>query len=158
VAIISLVLGALCLLFASETSVWPVRLAVLIGMLPGLVAIELLLRAVLSVFSPRREQLEPTAGAQFCCRYAALATTAVTRFAARIAQPFRHRFAPDLGVQLHAPRFLPVLALVAAVGWLLTGIHEIPLQGRGIYERFGKPVQVLALACTPVCRGHWAVY
>jgi regulator of protease activity HflC (stomatin/prohibitin superfamily) len=38
--------------------------------------------------------------------------------------------------------FVPVLALVAAVGWLLTGIHEIPLQGRGIYERFGKPVQV----------------
>ena len=59
-AIISLVLGALCLLFASEASVWPVRLAVLIGILPGLVAIELLLRAVLSVFSPQREQLEPT--------------------------------------------------------------------------------------------------
>ncbi len=59
VAIICLVLSALCLLFGSETSVWPVRLAVLIGLLPGLVAVELLLRAVLSLFSPRREQLEP---------------------------------------------------------------------------------------------------
>ncbi len=57
VAIISLVLGAFCLLFADETSVWPIRLAVLIGLLPGLVAAELLLRAVLSLFSPRRDRL-----------------------------------------------------------------------------------------------------
>ncbi|MCT6593185.1 SPFH domain-containing protein, partial [Pantoea dispersa] len=35
-----------------------------------------------------------------------------------------------------------VLAVVALSGWLLTGVHEIPLHGRGIYERFGKPVQV----------------
>lgn len=41
VAIVCLVLSALCLLFGSETSVWPVRLAVLIGVLPGLVAVEL---------------------------------------------------------------------------------------------------------------------
>src|SRR5471032_2737951 len=38
--------------------------------------------------------------------------------------------------------FFPVLAVVAIVGWSLTGIHEIALQGRGIYERFGKPVEV----------------
>nr|BFE92855.1 hypothetical protein GCM10020185_33910 [Pseudomonas brassicacearum subsp. brassicacearum] len=35
-----------------------------------------------------------------------------------------------------------MLALVSLVGWLLTGVHEVPLQGRGIYERFGKPVEV----------------
>ena len=38
--------------------------------------------------------------------------------------------------------FLPVLALVTALGWVLSGVHEIPMQGRGIYERFGKPVEV----------------
>ncbi len=38
--------------------------------------------------------------------------------------------------------FLPVLLVVLAVGWTLTGVHEVPLQGRGIYERFGKPVEV----------------
>ncbi len=32
--------------------------------------------------------------------------------------------------------------MVGIVGWVLTGVHEIPLQGRGIYERFGKPVKV----------------
>jgi regulator of protease activity HflC (stomatin/prohibitin superfamily) len=143
VAIISLVLGALCLLFASDASVWPVRLAVLIGILPGVVAIELLLRAVLSVFSPRREQLEPTL----------LARSFVADMLRWPPQPLlalQHELHNRFGIDLRQiwafsymrRAFLPVLALVAAVGWLLTGVHEIPLQGRGIYERFGKPVQV----------------
>ncbi|RVD77600.1 protease modulator HflK [Pseudomonas koreensis] len=143
VAIISLVLGALCLLFASDASVWPVRLAVLIGILPGLVAIELLLRAVLSIFSPYREQLEPTL----------LARSFVADMLRWPPQPLlalQHELHNRFGIDLRQiwafsymrRAFLPVLALVAAVGWLLTGIHEIPLQGRGIYERFGKPVQV----------------
>ncbi|WP_275044068.1 SPFH domain-containing protein, partial [Pseudomonas asplenii] len=38
--------------------------------------------------------------------------------------------------------FAPVLLVVLAVGWLLSGVSEVPLQGRGIYERFGKPVDV----------------
>jgi len=143
VAIISLVLGALCLLFASEASLWPVRLAVLIGILPGLVAIELLLRAVLSIFSPHRERLEPTL----------LARSFVADMLRWPPQPLlalQHELHNRFGIDLRQiwafsymrRAFLPVLALVAAVGWVLTGIHEIPLQGRGIYERFGKPVQV----------------
>ena len=143
VAIISLVLGALCLLFASDSSVWPVRVAVLIAILPGLVAIELLLRVVLSLFSPRREQLEPTL----------LARSFIADMLRWPPQPLlalQHELHNRFGIDLRQiwafsymrRAFLPVLALVALVGWLLTGIHEIPLQGRGIYERFGKPVEV----------------
>ncbi|WP_367375800.1 protease modulator HflK [Pseudomonas lini] len=143
VAIICLVLSALCLLFGSETSVWPVRLAVLIGLLPGLVAVELLLRAVLSLFSPRREQLEP----------ALLARSFVADMLRWPPQPLlalQHELHNRFGIDLRQiwaftymrRAFLPVLAVVAIVGWSLTGIHEISLQGRGIYERFGKPVEV----------------
>ncbi|MGX0893321.1 regulator of protease activity HflC (stomatin/prohibitin superfamily) [Pseudomonas sp. ADAK2 TE3594] len=143
VAIICLVLSALCLLFGSETSVWPVRLAVLIGLLPGLVAVELLLRAVLSLFSPRREQLEP----------ALLARSFVADMLRWPPQPLlalQHELHNRFGIDLRQiwaftymrRAFLPVLAVVVIVGWSLTGIHEIPLQGRGIYERFGKPVEV----------------
>ncbi|HWT70063.1 MAG TPA: protease modulator HflK [Pseudomonas sp.] len=143
VAIISLVLGALCLFFASESAVWPVRLAVLIGVLPGLVAAELLLRAVLSLFSPRREQVEPTL----------LARSFVADMLRWPPQPLlalqhelHNRFGIDLR-QIWAFTYmrrasLPVLTVVVVLGWTLTGIHEIPLQGRGIYERFGKPVMV----------------
>ncbi|SDN72364.1 Regulator of protease activity HflC, stomatin/prohibitin superfamily [Pseudomonas arsenicoxydans] len=143
VAIICLVLSALCLLFASEASVWPVRLAVLIGLLPGLVAVELLLRAVLSLFSPRRESLEP----------GLLARSFVADLLRWPPQPLlalQHELHNRFGIDLRQiwaftymrRAFLPVLAVVAMVGWSLTGIREIPLQGRGIYERFGKPVDV----------------
>lgn len=143
VAIICLVLSALCLLFSNETSVWPVRLAVLIGLLPGLVAVELLLRAVLSLFSPRREQLEP----------ALLARSFIADMLRWPPQPLlalQHEIHNRFGIDLRQiwaftymrRAFLPVLAVVTIVGWSLTGIHEIALQGRGIYERFGKPVEV----------------
>jgi len=143
VAIICLVLSALCLLFAGETSVWPLRLAVLIGLLPGLVAIELLLRAVLSLFSPRREQLEPTL----------LARSFVAEMLRWPPQPLlalQHELHNRFGIDLRQiwaftfmrRAFMPVVVFVSIVGWALTGIHEIPLQGRGIYERFGKPVEV----------------
>ncbi|EJN19231.1 membrane protease subunit, stomatin/prohibitin [Pseudomonas sp. GM78] len=143
VAIISLILGAFCLLFGNETSVWPVRLAVLIGLLPGFVAFELLLRAVLSLFSPRREQLEP----------ALLARSFVAdmlRWPPQPLQALQHELHNRFGIDLRQiwaftymrRAFFPVLVVVAIVGWSLTGVHEIPLQGRGIYERFGKPVMV----------------
>lgn len=143
VAIIGLVLGALCLLFASESAIWPVRLAVLIGILPGLVALELLLRVLLSLFSPRREQLEPVL----------LARSFVADLLRWPPQPLlalQHELHNRFGIDLRQiwafsymrRAFLPVLLLVATVGWLLTGLHEIPMQSRGIYERFGKPVQV----------------
>ncbi len=38
---------------------------------------------------------------------------------------------------------LPVLAGVLLTGWLMTGVREIAIDGRGVYERFGKPVAVL---------------
>ncbi|HCS46596.1 MAG TPA: hypothetical protein DIW52_27970 [Pseudomonas sp.] len=143
VAIICLVLSALCLLFASETSVWPVRLAVLIGLLPGLVAVEMLLRAVLSLFSPRQERLEP----------AMLARSFIADMLRWPPQPLlalQHELHNRFGIDLRQiwaftymrRAFLPVLAVVSIAGWSLTGIHEIPMQGRGIYERFGKPVEV----------------
>jgi regulator of protease activity HflC (stomatin/prohibitin superfamily) len=143
VAIICLVLSALCLLLGSETSVWPLRLAVLMGLLPGLVAAELLLRALLSLFSPQREQLEP----------ALLARSFVADMLRWPPQPLlalQHELHNRFGIDLRQiwaftymrRAFFPVLVVVAIVGWSLTGIHEIPLQGRGIYERFGKPVEV----------------
>lgn len=143
VEIICLVLGALCLLFSSEASVWPVRLAVLIGLLPGLVAAEFLLRALLSLFSPRRERLEPRLLAQ-----SFVADT--LRWPPQPLRAIQHELHNRFGIDLRQiwafsymrRAFLPVLLVVLVLGWLLTGIHEVPLQGRGIYERFGKPAEV----------------
>lgn len=143
VAIICLVVSAICLLFAGEASVWPLRLAVLIGLLPGLVALEFLLRAALSLFSPRQERLEPRLMAQSFI-------ADMLRWPPQPLLALQHELHNRFGIDLRQiwaftymrRAFLPVLVVVLAVGWLLTGVHEVALQGRGIYERFGKPVEV----------------
>lgn len=144
VAIGTLLVTAFCLFFSSVDRVWPARLSVLIGLLPGLVAVELLTRALLSVFSPRNERLEPRL----------IATSVVAgllRWPPRpllaLQNELHNRFGIDLR-QIWAftymrRAFLPVLVVIVGLGWLLSGVHEIPMQGRGIYERFGKPVEVL---------------
>ncbi|WP_297837957.1 protease modulator HflK [Pseudomonas sp.] len=143
VAIASLLLSALCLFFSTPDRLWPARLAVLVGLLPALVALELLLRALMSLFSPRNERIEPRL----------LASSFIAGLLRWPPQPLlalqnelHNRFGIDLR-QIWAftymrRAFLPVLAVVVGLGWVLSGVHEVPMQGRGIYERFGKPVQV----------------
>lgn len=139
-----LLIGALCLFFSSSERVWPARLAVLIGILPGVVALELLIRAALSVFSPRNERIEPRL----------MATSFVAGLLRWPPQPLvalQHELHNRFGIDLRQVwaftymrrAFLPVLAVIVALGWALSGVSEIPMQGRGIYERFGKPVAVL---------------
>lgn len=143
VAIGCLVISAVCLLFASEASVWPLRLATLIGLLPALVALEFLLRAVLSLFSPRQPRLEPRLLAQSFI-------ADLLRWPPRPLLALQHELHNRFGIDLRQiwaftymrRAFLPVLLVVLVIGWALTGVHEVPLQGRGIYERFGKPVEV----------------
>ena len=57
------------------------------------------------------------------------------------------RFGIDLrqiqAFRIMAARFTPVVSGIALLGWLLSGLQQIPLQQRGIYERFGQPVAVL---------------
>ncbi|HXR02064.1 MAG TPA: protease modulator HflK, partial [Pseudomonas sp.] len=144
VAIGTLLIAALCLFFSSVDRVWPARLAVLIGLLPGLVALELLVRALLSIFSPRNERLEPRLVAN---SFAAGLLRWPPRPLMALQNELHNRFGIDLR-QIWAftymrRAFLPVLAVIVVLGWALSGVHEIPMQGRGIYERFGKPVEVM---------------
>jgi regulator of protease activity HflC (stomatin/prohibitin superfamily) len=144
VAIGSLLIGALCLFFSSSERIWPARLAVLIGLLPGLVALELLIRAILSVFSPRNERVEPRL-------MASSFIAGLLRWPPQPLMALQHELHNRFGIDLRQiwaftymrRAFLPVLAVIVALGWALSGVHEVPMQGRGIYERFGKPVEVL---------------
>ncbi|MFK3797551.1 protease modulator HflK [Pseudomonas sp. NPDC088444] len=143
-AIGTLLVAALCLFFSSVDRVWPARLAVLIGLLPGLVAVELLIRALLSIFSPRNERLEPRLVAS---SFIAGLLRWPPRPLTALQNELHNRFGIDLrqvwAFTYMRRAFLPVLAVIVALGWVLSGVHEIPMQGRGIYERFGKPVEVL---------------
>jgi regulator of protease activity HflC (stomatin/prohibitin superfamily) len=146
VPIVTLSLSALGL-FASRTgSVWPVKLMVLIGVLPAMVALELLLRAVLAVFRPQRTRQELRLVADSFL--AELLRWPPRPLFSTLQEELRSRTGIDLR-QIWAFSFirraiLPILAGVVLVGWLLSGIREIPMGGRGIYERFGKPEAVLS--------------
>ena len=143
VAIACLLLSALCLFFSTPDRIWPARLAVLMGLLPGLVALELLLRALTSLFSPRNERIEPRLLAQSFM-------AGLLRWPPQPLLALRNELHNRFGIDLRQiwaftymrRAFLPVMGVVVALGWMLTGVHEIPMQGRGIYERFGKPVEV----------------
>jgi regulator of protease activity HflC (stomatin/prohibitin superfamily) len=138
-----LLIAALCLFFASDNNVWPARLIVLMSALPAAIAVELALRALLALFQPRNERVEP----------AFLANSLLVSLLAWPPRPVHllhnelfSRFGIDLR-QSWAFAFmrrasLPVFGAIALVGWLLTGVHEIAVDGRGIYERFGRPIDV----------------
>ena len=143
VPILTFLLSALCLLFSSAEAEWPARLAVLLGVLPAAVAIELILRAVAAIFNPRRDRLEPRMIAQSFI-------AGMLRWPPQPLLALQHELHNRFGIDLRQiwafsymrKAFLPVLAVIVAVGWILSGVNEVPLQGRGIYERFGKPVEV----------------
>ncbi|HBO3329429.1 TPA: protease modulator HflK [Pseudomonas aeruginosa] len=132
-----------CLIFGDGARLWPARLAMWLGVLPAIAAVELLTRAIISVFSPQRPRQEPQL----------LAKSVVAgilqwppRPLAFLQGELHQRFGIDLrqiwAFAFMRRAFLPVAALLAVAAWLLTGVVEIPMHGRGVYERFGKPVEV----------------
>jgi regulator of protease activity HflC (stomatin/prohibitin superfamily) len=144
VAIVSWLTSSLSLLASADGGLWPTRLALLAGLLPAMVALEWLLRAVLAMFSRRLLRIEPPL----------LADSFVAGLLSWPPRPLwtlQHELHTRFGIDLRQNwafsyirrAFLPVLALVALIGWLLSGLHEIPFSGRAVYERFGRPVAVL---------------
>ncbi|MEN1641478.1 protease modulator HflK, partial [Pseudomonas aeruginosa] len=137
-------LAALCLFLARQGHPWAPRLAVLLGLLPAALALELLGRAILAMFAPQRAGLEP--------RLVATSLLAdLLRWPPRPLQRLQHELHQRFGIDLRQVwafgfmrrAFLPVLAVVSLSGWLLSGVREIGMDARGVYERFGKPVAVL---------------
>ncbi|WP_254815443.1 SPFH domain-containing protein, partial [Pseudomonas aeruginosa] len=98
----------------------------------------------LAMFAPQRAGLEP--------RLVATSLLAdLLRWPPRPLQRLQHELHQRFGIDLRQVwafgfmrrAFLPVLAVVSLSGWLLSGVREIGMDARGVYERFGKPVAVL---------------
>jgi regulator of protease activity HflC (stomatin/prohibitin superfamily) len=143
VAIASWLISSLSLFAGADGGLWPGRLAMLAGLLPAMLALEWLLRAILAMFGRRLGRLEPRL----------LADSFVAGLLSWPPRPLRtlqHELHSRFGIDLRQNwafsyirrAFLPVLAVIASIGWLLSGLHEIPFSGRAVYERFGRPVAV----------------
>ncbi len=139
---LSLLLCVALLLVDSERQ-WPLTLISWLALLPAAIAVELLLRTLLSLFSPPSRQAEPEL----------LATSLIAAMWRWPIQPFKHfqdelreRFGVDLrqswAFAYMRRALLPVAAVLLGIAWLLSGLTEIGIAERGIYERFGAPVAV----------------
>jgi regulator of protease activity HflC (stomatin/prohibitin superfamily) len=143
-AILTLLPSVPALLFDSDARGWPARAAALAGIVPAAIALELLMRAIYSGLTrgPARDAERPL-----------LADTVTARLFTWPPHPFRviqEELHDGFGIDLRQNwafgfirrASLPVLSVVVAIGWLFTGVQELPIASRGIYERFGKPVDV----------------
>lgn len=126
----------------SQLALWLIKLGSLLTML---VALEYLLRTLFSLGNASTAKKEP----DFLTRSLLIAfyrwplrplnlllTTIHSRFGIDIAQIQAFR--------LIGKRLLPVSCLILFVGWILSSLTEVPLHQRGIYERFGRPTDVLS--------------
>jgi regulator of protease activity HflC (stomatin/prohibitin superfamily) len=140
----TLLFSDIAVLIDSPTSVWAPRLAFATALFPALLATEFLVRTGVSLFSSKDEQLEPQLLAR--SSLGALISWPPPSLD-RLQQNLKERFGIDLR-QNWAFSFvrrasLPVLLGTCLVGWLLTGVSELPPDRRGVYEVFGKPRTVV---------------
>lgn len=130
------------LLLATEARQWPLTAVVWLGVLPAAIAVEFLLRAALSVFAPPRQQ-EPELLTE---SFLAAAWRWPIKPFGHLQDELKQRFGIDLrqswAFAYIRRSLLPVVGVLLGIAWLFSGLVEIPMAERGIYERFGAPVAV----------------
>jgi regulator of protease activity HflC (stomatin/prohibitin superfamily)/uncharacterized membrane protein len=144
VPIFVLVLSCFCLFLSARGSGLPIKLLAALGGFVALVGLEFLFRAIASMFRPQNDSREPTL----------IATSLVAgtlqwppQLLVGIQSELRTKHGIDLR-QIWAFSFIrktaPAIILgTLLLGWLLSGVREIPMTGRGVYERFGKAEDIL---------------
>ena len=144
VVIATVLLSGIALYFSTVDALWPARAALLSAVLPAALALEWLIRVIASLFTPRDERSEPTLLAK---TWVGGLLTWPPPSLQSIQDSLQTRFGIDLR-QNWAFAFVrrasfPILVGVAALGWLLTGVTELPADRRGVYEVFGRPAAVV---------------
>jgi regulator of protease activity HflC (stomatin/prohibitin superfamily) len=144
VVIATTLLSGVTLFFSAENIVWPTRVALAAGLLPAALAVEWLLRVAVSWFSRRNELIEPRLLARTWVgalmtwpppSLDSLQSNLQSRFGIDLRQNWAFAFVRRASI--------PILLVVALVGWLLTGVSELPPDRRAVYEVFGRPVAVV---------------
>ncbi len=117
---------------------WPAMVLICV---PGLVASELSVRALARMFLP------PPAPAQATAVTESLLASVITGGPRAPGAILRTHlgldFARSWALRFLSAAVLPAVLATALLCWILTGLKLIDLGQRGIYERFGAPVEVL---------------
>ena len=134
--------AAACLEIARGAGVaWARWVAWLLICLPGLVALELALRALARMFLPPPRPADATAVTDSLL--AALITGGPRAPGVLLKTHFGLDFSRSWALAFLSSAALPALFGTGLLCWGLTGVKLIDLGQRGVYERFGAPVGVL---------------
>lgn len=145
-ALLSILL-AITIALAFYTYIPKVSLVVLYiaGAVLFAIASEFVLRTVTSIFTlPRAGWRSPFLSKSIVAEYYRWPLHPLLIVRKKIYQHFGVDIGKIQAFALIARIFTPVLLSIIVVGWLISGLHQIPLAQRGIYERFGQPVKVLS--------------
>ncbi|WP_333496455.1 protease modulator HflK [Kluyvera sp. CHPC 1.251] len=138
-----LLAGSLLLVTYSPTlTLWLIKLGCLLILL---VALEYFLRVLMVMATPLPQDTDP----HFLTRSLLAAQYRwPLRPLAFVLDTLEQRFGIDLrqvqAFRLMGKTIVPVVCGLAVLGWLLSGLTQVPLHQRGIYERFGRPMAVLS--------------
>lgn len=138
-----LLAGSLLLVTYSPTlTLWLIKLGCLLVLL---VAMEYFLRVLMVMVTPLPQDSDP----RFLTRSLLAAQYRwPLRPLAFVLDTLEQRFGIDLrqvqAFRLMGKTIVPVVCGLAVLGWLLSGLTQVPLHQRGIYERFGRPMAVLS--------------
>jgi regulator of protease activity HflC (stomatin/prohibitin superfamily) len=143
VTIATMLMTSCGLLFLGEAPLWGQRLITLAGVLPATVAIETAIRALFAAFVRLPAHQEPR-------MLVDSAFAGVMRWPPRPLRALHDELHSRFGIDLRQSwafafmrrSALPIAGAVSFVGWLMSGVHELPVAGRAVYERFGGPVAV----------------
>ncbi len=138
-----LLAGSLLLVTYSPTlTLWLIKLGSLLVLL---VAMEYFLRVLMVMATPLPQDTDP----RFLTRSLLAAQYRwPLRPLAFVLDTLEQHFGIDLrqvqAFRLMGKTIVPVVCGLAVLGWLLSGLTQVPLHQRGIYERFGRPMAVLS--------------
>jgi regulator of protease activity HflC (stomatin/prohibitin superfamily) len=135
---------AISMILTSAGFPWAVQIERLVAAIVFIVALELIVRSLVTLFVPF-ESID---------KRRAVADSSIAGFLLRLTPPsvrslniaVRRQFGVDLSrswalafVQRAA---LPIAAAIGVFAWLVTGVTALPLNQRGVYQRLGVPVAV----------------
>ena len=142
-SLLLLLAGSLLLVtYSPMLTLWLIKLGCLLVLL---VALEYFLRVLMVVATPLPQDTDP----RFLTRSLLAAQYRwPLRPLAFVLDTLEQRFGIDLrqvqAFRLMGKTIVPVVCGLAVLGWLLSGLTQVPLHQRGIYERFGRPMAVLS--------------
>lgn len=138
-----LLLATIALLISVSFPVLAIALINIAGILILLIALEYLLRAIAALSAPTGERTPRFLTRSLLATQYRWPLRPLAFLLARIQRQYGIDLRQVQAFRVMSRRFLPVTSAIILLGWVFSGLTQIPLQQRGIYERFGRPVAVL---------------